>query len=251
MIDTHCHLYMADYFPDPARVVDEAAQAGVHQMVVIGIDSETSRQAVELADRFPEVYATVGWHPTNAATYTSAELRVLEELVGHEKVVAVGEIGYDFYWDKATPEEQDVCFAEQYEFAMSVQKPLIFHCREAYAYQIERLERLPPHPFVFHCFAGDAAQAQWTFDRGGYIGVDGPITYPKSQDLRDLIQSAPRDRVLIETDAPFLSPQKFRGKTNQPAYVRFVNQMVSNLWDVHPDEGERILDGNARRFFGI
>lgn len=251
MIDTHCHLYFSDYYPDPSEVVKTAHERGVHQMVVIGIDGETSRQAVALADRFPSVFATVGWHPTEAASYSSGSLLELEALVDHPKVVAVGEIGFDFYWDKSTPEEQERCFIEQYEFAQRHNKPLVFHCREAYEVHIARLESLPPHPFVFHCFAGSPEQAEWTFARGGYIGVDGPLTYPKSHTLREIVKAAPRDRVLIETDAPFLSPQKSRGKTNFPHNVVEVNQMVAELWGISAEESEGIVDANARRFFGI
>lgn len=251
MIDTHCHLYFSDYYPDPAEVVAMAAARGVHQMVAIGIDGETSRQAITLAERFEGVFATVGWHPNEAATYSDASLLELEALISHPKVVAVGEIGYDLYWDKATLAEQDRCFLDQYEFAQRHNKPLVFHCREAYEVHIERLESLPPHPFVFHCFAGTAAQAEWTFARGGYIGVDGPLTYPKSEALREIVRTAPRDRVLIETDAPFLSPKSSRGKTNFPHNVVEVNQMVASLWDISPEESEGIVDENARRFFGI
>lgn len=251
MIDTHCHLYMADAFPDPAQTVAEAVSRGVTTLVVIGIDVDTSEQAIALAERFPEVYATVGHHPTNAHRYSHSDGRRLRELSEHEKVVAIGEIGLDFYWDTSSPAQQEACLSDQLALADEEGLPIVFHCRNAVSTLLERLDDLPPVPFVFHCFSGDREQAERIWAHGGLIGVDGPVTFPKSEELREIVRACPRDRLLIETDAPYLAPQSKRGKQSSPGDVAEVLAKVAEVWGVTRDEADVQTTANAKMFFRL
>lgn len=251
LIDTHCHLNDTKAFPDPAATVEEAKRAGVEQLVVVGVDEQTSRAALGLADRFEGVYAVVGWHPTSAASYRPVDIKAIEEMLGHPKAVAVGEIGFDFYWDKSTPEEQERCLCDHLELAARVAKPVVFHCRDAYDELLEYLERSPPLKYLFHCFAGNATHAKRAMALDAYFGFDGPITYPKNDSLREIARSLPRDRIVIETDSPYMAPVPHRGKLNKPAWVAFVNDALAAAIGATPQECATTTSANAARFFGI
>ncbi len=252
LFDTHCHLYDQEAFPDPALAVARAADAGVDRMVVIGIDFETNLQAVALADRFERVYATVGWHPTHVGTYeSSASLAQLRELASHPKVVGIGEIGLDFYWDKTTPMQQIPALHEQLDLAIELGLPAVYHCRDAYDEMLDLLEARACPKAVFHCFGGNAEHAQRALALGCFLGVDGPLTYKKNAELRDLFGSLPRDRVLIETDAPYLSPEPLRSKRNEPANVALVCAKLAEVWGVPSEEAARQTTANAVAFFGL
>lgn len=249
-IDTHCHLYESEAFPDPARAIDEAAEAGVERLIVIGIDLETSRMAVDLADRFPAIFATVGLHPTHAGKYSPGLVQDLVGLAAHPKVVGWGEIGLDYYWDYSTPEEQDVALAAQLEIAEGLGLPVVFHCREAYPALLDRLEarwtgKTPPR-FVLHCFAGTADDARRASALGAYFGVDGPVTYKKADGLREVLAGLPRDRVVIETDAPYLTPHPFRGERNHPRHIPLIGAKVGEVWGIDAQEQ---LESNSRALF--
>jgi TatD DNase family protein len=249
MIDSHCHLNDPNAFPDPAATVRECAEAGVRELVVIGVDLESSRRAVELAERFPEVWATVGHHPNYAASFEPSLIATYREMLAHPRVVALGEIGFDDHWDFATPAQQAEAFALQMELARETGMPVVFHCREAEEKLLGALEGTPAHPAVWHCFGGDAAVADRALAWGCYLGVDGPLTYKKSDASREIFRSAPRERVLIETDAPYLSPVPHRGKPNHPAYVRLVASKLAELWEQPVDEVGKITASNTLRLF--
>lgn len=249
IIDTHCHLYDEEAFPNPAYAIEEARRHDVDKMIVIGTNVETSRKAVEMAERFSGVFAVVGWHPNYAADYTSDQLTELDKLASSPTVVGVGEMGLDFHWDYATREQQDRCLFDQLEWAKSINKPIVFHCREAYAALLEILEDRGVGASVFHCFAGTQDDADRALALGAFLGVDGPITYPKADDLRTTIAAAPRDRILVETDAPYLSPAPHRGKVNEPANVRYVVEALGKLWNVSTEEAAQITTQNAHRMF--
>ena len=251
LIDTHCHLYDEKAFPDSRSSVAEAAAAGVDRLVVVGIDSETSKQAIALADGFPGVYAVVGWHPTSAGEYSRAALGEIEKMLAHPKVVAVGEIGLDFYWDKSTPEQQYVCLEDQLDLASRCDKPVVFHCRDANDELITFLERRPPHPYLFHCFSGDAGHAERAVKLDCYFGVDGPITYPKNDELRSIFAFLPADRIVVETDSPYMAPVPNRGKRNRPAWVTYVNESLARARRISVDECAELTTANAERFFRL
>lgn len=251
LIDTHCHLYDAKAFPDPAAAMREAADAAVDRAIVVGIDEETSRQAVELASTIAGVYAIVGWHPTSASSYTRASLDAIEAMLAHPRAVAVGEIGLDFYWDKSTPDEQYRCLTDHLELAERTGKPVVFHCRDANEELLAFLESRPPLPYLFHCFSGDAAHAARAVALGAYLGVDGPITYPKNDALRAIFASVPRDRIVIETDSPYMAPVPYRGQKNRPAWVAHVNKGLATALGISEEECAALTTANAERFFRL
>ena len=248
-IDTHCHLNLKEHFPNPAGAVERAIDAGVKKMVVVGIDDETSRISVELSEQFEEAYACVGWHPTSAANFVNTH--EIERLCGRSKTVAIGEIGLDYYWDKSTPEQQIFCLDAHWELACNCEMPVVFHCRDAYGELLDWLSQRKKFPpvYVLHCFAGSSAEARAAIDLGCYFGVDGPITFKNAIDLRETIATIPRDRVLVETDAPFLTPHPHRGKPNEPAMIPLICACLAAVWGVPTEDARRITTENALRAF--
>lgn len=251
LIDTHCHLNDSEAFPDPAAAIAEAAEAGVTRLFVVGVDAEDSRRALELADRFDGVYAIVGWHPNYTTSFSSEGLAEIREMLSHPKMVALGEIGLDFHWQYATLEQQERALYAQLDLAEELEVPVVFHCREAYSRLLDILENRPRLPFLFHCFSGDADDARRAVDLDCYFGVDGPVTYKKSSALREVIRTLPQDRLVVETDSPYLSPEPFRGKPNKPAHVALVNAALGSLFGMPAEECAALTTGNAERFFRL
>ena len=252
MIDTHCHLNFPDHFADINATLLKAKEADVQEMVVVGINEQSSHEALRLAKVYPNLYATAGWHPTEVSGFNPVWLEPISELLAHPQVVAVGEIGLDFHWDKSSKEDQFLALESQIELANEFDKPVIFHCREANQDLITFLkqDRLNVR-FVLHCFSGSLEEAQEAMKLDAYFGFDGPITFPKSEASRQLIRFLPKERILIETDSPFLAPIPYRGKPNQPAFLRYVAEEVARCWQTNLEDAVAILDANARRFFGL
>lgn len=251
LFDTHCHLNLLEAFPDPDGEIERAKQAGVSILCLVGIDLESGRRAVEIAERHEGVYAIVGWHPNSAATWSEGMRAEIEALLQHPKAVAVGEIGLDYHWDFATKAQQMACLESQLDLAASLGKPVVFHCRKAYDDLLDALESRPPRSYLFHCFSGDKDHAQRVREMNGWIGVDGPITYRKSDELRALVADWPRDRIVLETDSPYLTPEPFRGKPNHPSMLSLVNVAVAGQWQCPEEESARITTRNAQTFFGL
>ncbi|HMS54624.1 MAG TPA: TatD family hydrolase [Fimbriimonadaceae bacterium] len=248
LIDTHCHLNLEDAFPNPGETIREAVEAGVSNMIVVGIDEASSRRAVRLADDHKEVYAVVGHHPNSAATFSTNDLVWIENLLAHPKTVALGEIGLDFHWDYATPEQQQFSLNAQLDLAVHLGMPVVFHCRKAYRELLQVLETRSPHPYLFHCFSGSDTEAQRVVELGGLLGVDGPITYKKST-LPSLFASLPADRIVVETDAPYMPPEPFRGRPNHPKHVVLVNRALALALGVTEEESAETTTANAEGFF--
>ena len=251
MIDTHCHLNDEKAFPDPALEVEAANGVGVDRMFVIGLDPDNWKSAVDLANRFKGVYAILGWHPNYTNDYQSESLVVLRGLLQTPKVIALGEIGLDWYRTYATRDQQMRALEEQLDLAAELDVPVVFHAREAYADLLDILERRPPHPYLFHCWAGNQSEARRAVQLGAYFGVDGPITYKKSTDLREVVASLPADRIVLETDSPYLTPEPMRGKPNRPAHIPLINLAVANLLGISEDECAEQTTRNAETFFRI
>jgi TatD DNase family protein len=249
LIDTHCHVNDLKAFPNPSLEVEEAKRSGVQRLFVVGIESSQWKRTVGLAEEFEEVFAILGWHPNHAADYKGESLSELREHLAHPKVLALGEIGLDYHWDFATPEQQRVALLDQLALAREVQKPVVFHCREAYPDLLEILEQQPGHPYLFHCFAGTQSDADRAVKLGAYFGVDGPITYKKNGELRAVIAGLPKDRLVVETDSPYLSPEPFRGKPNRPAHVKHVNERLATVLEMDSAATARLTTENAIRFF--
>ena len=250
LVDTHCHLNLKE-FADPEAAIGDAREHEVTRMIVIGVDVASSRRAIEIAEEHDGVYAVVGVHPNYACDYQTSDINTLEQMLAHAKVVAIGEIGLDYHWHYATREQQRVALSAQLDLADRLREPVVFHCREAYPDLLTFLETRQKGKWLFHCFAGDMEDARRAIALDAYFGVDGPITYPKAHGLREVVQSLPHDRIVIETDAPYLSPQPFRGKPNKPGYVRYVNAGLAATLGLTIEECAALTTANAERFFGI
>jgi TatD DNase family protein len=251
-IDTHCHLNLGNYFPDPVATVAEACEAGVTRLVVIGIDVESSQRAVDLAKQFEEIYAVVGLHPTEVAGFEPAWLDPIRALAQEPKVVAIGEIGLDFHWDKSSPEDQEKALIAQLDLAEELNLPVVYHCREAYDTLLGFLERRPVNVRqLMHCFVGNLEQAARAIALGAWFGVDGPITFKNAHELREMVQTLPPDRVVLETDAPFLTPHPFRGKPNAPAKIPLIGEAMAALWEIPVEEAAQRTTRSAQEFFGL
>ena len=254
MIDTHAHLYFDRFDEDRGEVISRARQHGVDRIINIGIDVATSREAVALAAQYEGLYASCGLHPTSPIDDLSGDLRVIRDLATshREHVVAIGEFGLDYYWEDVSPAEQRPRLDAQLDLASELELPVIFHCRDAIEELLAVLEaRAECPPGVFHCFAGGAGHAERALALGFHISFAGNVTYPKSVPLHEAARVVPSDRLLLETDSPFLSPQPKRGRRNEPAYVRFSRDFLAELRGVPPEELEANATENSERLFDL
>jgi TatD DNase family protein len=222
LIDTHCHLNDAKAFPDPRAEIDAALAVGVERMIVVGTSPEDWERAVVMAELHAEVWAIVGWHPNYTADYDRSTLGRLRELMSHPRVLALGEIGLDYHWDYAERTVQFEALRDGLDLAAELGKPVVFHAREAYSDLLDVLEKRAPHPYLFHCFAGNPEEGVRAVALGAKFGVDGPVTYKKGDELREVLRNLPFESLVVETDAPYMSPVPYRGKPNRPAHVREV-----------------------------
>jgi len=256
LIDTHTHLDFPQFDADREAVIQRAQAAGVGLMINVGADLESSRAAVALAEKYECIYAAVGVHPHEAKKLDGAALAELRDLATHPQVVAVGEIGLDFYRDLSPRDVQRRAFQAQLAWAGRLGKPVIIHDREAHdealAILTDWVAAAPERRCgVFHCFSGDLAMARRAVALGFYLGVDGPITYQNARKLPETVKWLPLDRLLIETDCPYLTPHPHRGKRNEPAYVRLVAERIAALKGISVEELAQATTANARRLFGL
>jgi TatD DNase family protein len=224
LVDSHCHLDDRQFDPDREAVISRALEAGVSCMLAIGTGDGPPdlEAAIRLADAFPQVWATVGVHPHDARKATPDTWRHMRELLSHPKVVAVGEIGLDYYYDHSPRQTQRAVFLEQLELAAEARKPVIIHSREAWEETLSLLRtHWAPTGFggVFHCFSGGPAEAREALGLGFHLGFGGVVTFPKAERVREAARYVPADRLLLETDAPYLAPVPHRGKRNEPAFI--------------------------------
>lgn len=252
-LDTHCHLNDPAKFPNVKHDLRELADAGIG-VIVVGVDPESSRRAADMARENELVWAVVGRHPNYTADFDVAELSLYRELLAEPKVVALGEIGLDWHWKHATPSQQYAALGAQFELARELDVPIVIHCREAYDDLMEffRGQSGGVEKLIFHCFAGEERHAREAIKWGSYFGIDGPITYPKSDELRRLVRDVmPRERILIETDSPYMAPVPFRGKPNHPRHVPLMGDEIARLWQVESSEVAGITTANARSAFRL
>jgi TatD DNase family protein len=254
MIDSHTHLFLCEGSED--ELVATAAAAGVSRMLTVGMDTETNAAAVAGAERHEAVFASVGRHPNEASGFDEGTAAEIAELGRHEKVRAIGETGLDFYRDYASPDEQRRAFVSQIEIAIELDLPIVIHARDpegetgAIDEIFETLDaRAGDQPVILHCFSapqrvGDAAE------RGWYCSFAGNATYPSAKELSFAAAKVPEDRLLVETDAPYLAPQPMRGKRNQPAFVVETAREIAAVRGVSYEELERTVEANARALFG-
>jgi TatD DNase family protein len=253
LIDSHCHLDFADFDAERDELVARAHAAGVSQMVTISTRVKKLDTLLALTERYPSVFCSVGTHPNNAGEeldVTADDLVRLAE--SHEKIVAIGEAGLDYFYDTQTPEDQQIGFRRHIEAARRTQLPLVIHSRSAdddMAAILTEETGKGAFPFILHCFSAGQALADAGVALGGYISFSGIVTFPKSEELRAIAKTVPMDRLLVETDAPYLAPKRWRGKRNEPSYVVNTAEVLADVKGVSYAEMAEITTANAFRCF--
>ena len=250
--DTHAH-YDSDRFDnDRSAVLSALPGLGVDLVIDPGCDEVSSKAAVALAEEYEFLYAAVGWQPQELKeSYYDGALDVIRQLAAHPKVVAIGEIGLDYYWDTSYNEFQQEILREQFRLAEELDLPVIFHDREAHGDSLAIVRDFPNVRGVFHCYSGSAEMAKVLLDLGWYLGFDGPVTYKNSKKHREVLEICPMDRILIETDSPYLSPEPKRGTRNHSGNLELINAKLSEIKGVSPEEMARITMENGRRLFRL
>lgn len=253
LIDSHAHVQVRQFNHDRATVIAAAFDAGVAQMVTPGVDVETSKQAIALAEQYPgRIFAAVGTHPHDATTLTDAALAEQRELARSPQVVAIGEIGLDYYRNLSPRDAQRDAITRQFALARELDLPVILHNRESHADMIELLRSEGQGlRGVFHCFIGDQAMARDALDLGFVISFAGPVTYPKNTELAEVAAWAPLDRILVETDCPYLTPTPFRGQRNEPRHVAQVARHIADLRGISLDQMAEATSRNAATLFRL
>ena len=253
VIDTHCHLDMIRSGEDIGNIISRAAARGVSRIITIGIDLESSKKAIKIAEQHETVYASVGIHPHNVLELQDNSYDELENLCNNKKVVAYGEIGLDFVKQYAPKHDQLEHYARQVELAKKVGLPLVIHDREAHVEILHILKKEAPFGAsgVMHCFSGDWQLATRVLDLGFLISIPGVVTFNKAHALHEVAQKIPLDRLILETDAPFLAPDPYRGKTNIPEYVLYTAQKIADLRCIPIEEVARSTSDNAQKLFNI
>jgi len=253
LIDSHAHLELEPLADDPASVVERASAARVVAIITVGIDLEDAKRALEIAERFDQVFACVGFHPHNAKDVGDDGLAMMEELAAHPKVVGYGEVGLDFFRNRSPRDRQLAVFLDQLSLAKSLSKPVVVHLRDAYSEGLVMLEQAAPFPSggVIHCFSGSLDDAKRALDLGFHISVPGTVTYKKNEALRSIVAQLPPERLLLETDCPFLSPEPLRGKDNEPAFIVHTARKVAEVRGISLEEVSQITAANAVRLFHL
>lgn len=253
LFDTHAHLNAEQFDEDLEEVVARAKHDGVENMVIVGFDRPTIEKAMELIERYEFMYASVGWHPVDAIDMTDEDLAWIEELAAHPKVVAIGEMGLDYYWDKSPKEIQKEVFRKQIRLAKKVKLPIVIHNREATADIVEILKEEGAEEVggIMHCFSGSAETAKELVKLNFYISLGGPVTFKNAKKPKEVAAEIPLDKLLVETDCPYLAPHPFRGKRNEPAYVKLVAEQIAAIKELSLEEVAAATTKNAKKVFGI
>lgn len=249
--DTHAHYDSGSFNPDRFEILDSMPEGNVGLIIDPGCDLVSSKMAVELSERYDFIYSAVGWHPEDIEKLTEEAYAELCRLAEHPKCVAIGEIGLDYYWDASRKEEQKALFRRQIELALKLNKPVIVHDREAHGDSFDIVCDYPELRGVFHCYSGSAEMAKELLKRGWYLGFDGPITYKNARKALEVLELCPPDKMLIETDSPYLTPVPNRGKRNDSRQLEFVVAKIAEIKGMTAQEVERATEANGRRLFGI
>jgi TatD DNase family protein len=253
LIDTHCHLTFEGLSEDVAAVVERSKAAGVTGWITVGTDPQENQKAIELANKFENMYAAVGIHPHEARTVTPGTLKELRALAQNKKIVAIGETGLDYHYNFSSHEEQKKVFAEHLKMADELNFPVIIHCREAFDETMEILERFRDvKKVVFHCFSGSAEQAEIALDKGFYISFTGVVTFKNAEVIREAAKIVPMDRLMVETDCPYMSPEPMRKqKINEPALMVHTARRLAELKGMGLADFAEAVTATSREFFSL
>lgn len=252
-IDTHVHLNADQYEEDLQEVIERALTAKVEKMVVVGFDRKTIERAMKLAADYEFIYAVIGWHPVDAIDCTDEDLAWIEQLAAHPKVVGIGETGLDYYWDKSPKEIQEYWFRKQIKLAQKLNLPIIIHNRDATGdvVRILREENAASVGGIMHSYGGSVETAQECIKMNFMISLSGPVTFKNARQPKEVAKEIPLEHLLIETDAPYLTPHPYRGKRNEPAFVTLVAEEIAHQKEISVEEVAKVTTQNAIRFFGL
>ncbi|MFJ5966117.1 TatD family hydrolase [Bacillus sp. NPDC093026] len=253
LFDTHAHLNAEQYSEDLEQVIERAKSEKVEKIVVVGFDRPTITRAMELIEEYNFIYAAIGWHPVDAIDMTDEDLAWLKDLSQHKKVVAIGEMGLDYHWDKSPKDIQKEVFRRQIALAKEVKLPIIIHNRDATedVVTILKEEGAADVGGIMHCFTGSLEVAKICMEMNFYISFGGPVTFKNAKKPKEVVKEIPRDRLLIETDCPYLTPTPFRGKRNEPSYVKYIAEQIAELREMSFEELAELTTENAKKVFGI
>jgi TatD DNase family protein len=260
LVDTHCHLDFNSFDEDRDQIIDRAREAGIIRILNPGINLKSSENALKLADQYPEVYAAVGVHPNDGSSWEAGTISKLRELAAHSKVIAIGEIGLDFYRDRTPRDLQKIMFQEQLDLAAELDLPVVIHTRDSIDEVLnilavwceglaESQSKVLERPGVLHSFSGDLEEAGQATGLKFLVGITGPVTFRNAKELQDLVIRLPLQDILIETDAPFLTPHPYRGKRNEPARVKLVAEKIAGLHQEAYNTVTNFTTANAARLF--
>ncbi|TDL95277.1 TatD family hydrolase [Macrococcus carouselicus] len=253
LIDTHVHLNADQYDEDLQEVIDRALAAGINRMIVIGFDEKTITRTMELIDQYDFIYGVIGWHPVDAIDFNDDYYNWIKELAVHPKIVAIGEMGLDYHWDKSPKDVQKDVFRRQIALAKELKKPIVIHNREATQDVIDILkeENAAEVGGVMHSFSGSTEICDKILKMNFIISLGGPVTFKNARQPKEVAKHVPLDKLIVETDAPYLTPHPYRGKRNEPAYVKFVAEQIAELRGITYEELAAATTQNAERLFHI
>lgn len=252
-IDTHAHLFYPNFKDDLNDVLKRAKEKGIDNILIPATDIATSKEVIGLTGKYDFIYGAVGVHPHDSENWDKSWINKLKELAAHNKIKAIGEIGLDYYYDFSPVEKQKEAFRDQIELAIELNLPIVVHTRESDddIYEIIKSYKDTDLKAQFHCFSGDKEKAKRLLDRGHYISFTGNITFKKADELREVVKYIPLNKLMIETDSPFLTPVPHRGKRNEPAYVKLVGEQIAEIHNISLEDVGRVTSYNAFKFFGI
>ena len=251
-IDTHAHIFDEQFNDDRDDVINRLIEANIKKVVLVGFSKETNVLAQNIANKHDFIYPTAGYHPSEANVINDSDILELEDFINNNKVYAIGECGLDYYWVSDNKDKQKWLFREQIKLAVKYDLPLVIHCRDAVADIYEILKEYKGNVrFVMHCYSGSVEMCREFIKLGGYISLGGPVTFKNSNTPKEVAVDVPIDRLMIETDCPYLAPVPYRGKRNEPAYVRNVLNEIALLRDIDVMELEKALDSNSISFFKL
>lgn len=249
--DTHAHFTDEAFDADRDEIIQAVHESGVALIMNASCDYGSCIKSLELADKYPFVYASVGWHPHDAKTFNDESENMIRQWCKLPKVRAIGEIGLDFYYDLSERDVQREVFIRQMELASELNMPVVIHDRDAHAECMEIIKKFPSVKGTFHCYSGSAEMAKIILDMGWYLGFTGAITFKNARKSLEVIEMCPLDRILIETDCPYLAPVPFRGKRNDSRYLPYMAQKIAEIKNLSTEDVTKITNENGRRFFGI
>ena len=249
--DSHSHMDDRRFDGDREEIINDLLNHDVGLLMNVGCDLESSERSVVLAEQYPFIYAAVGSHPDDADHVNGKLLDRYRRLAEHEKVRAIGEIGLDYHYEDVPRAQQIIAFEQQLELAEALKLPVIVHEREAHGDAMEIVKRHPDARGVFHCFSGSKELALWLVERGWYIGFTGVVTFKNARRAVEAVQALPIERILIETDCPYMAPEPYRGRRNDSRYVPLVAAKIAEIKGISPEEAGNITTENAKRLFSI